>query len=906
MPRQEEDFSTQAARFTIRLIIGSIIALIGGTIGAVVFFKRHNERTAELDLLIPQTPPITFSNPISPFGLKLCLILFLGVGSAYFFSYSRDTTVGLLFLLGLIGAILLIALLPLVQAGQTPPDSIPAETPKPEDETATAPLVPSLLKMSTSFTLTLPKDTKWDVHQSLGFMERLLVTLDGIQFRIVATTDSIQWQIVDLYGRDTSAVEEVIRADYPNVQITAESLETEKRAYPFYRYLACYGQANDFFMPTKYITDVKVDPLAAFTQVMNDLKANERVVFTVTVIGQLVEANKQGWLNITRSTVNPLQFLTAGGMMNAAAKKIYREERVEEYVPQIQQVFEEKLSQRLYQTNITLQFDTPDEERLSRIGVIDGQLVAGFAHLPYNAIVWVQEAKNPPLVEVTNPEEDFTSSATGMIYQLATDRDLRELRRATRIVLEPRELALLWHLPHNECVASRIVWLSGRESPVSAIVSGKTEGIYIGDGLHSGRREPVYLNPTDRRSHINIIGKTGVGKSTLMHHMIAQDIKAGYGVAVIDPHGALVNAILENSIPSSREDDVVILDLNDHETPPPLNPLRGGLGHTRVGHIISIIERLFPDTSQYARLSRYLRVSLLTLQEDQSATIRDIPKLFTDRAYRERLLENTVNDDVLITWEEFSMMKEGEQRIIMEPILSRLSPFYSNPYLYPIVCHPDTLDFRGYIRDNKILLISLKMDEEQVPEAERDLIGAMLLSRLQVSGMQDGTHPYYIYIDEVQKFVTTSLDVMFSEARKFGLSLTVAHQYLGQLPENTLDAILGNVGASIMFACSPTDARRFAAHIRPEFTPDDLVNLDKYKTVTKMQYNGKTQPAFTLFPVAPDAQKTNASSRAGYLRHTSRKNHTPKTTEDVKAWLKERYKRPKKPAPDNQTQHYDV
>jgi len=252
------------------------------------------------------------------------------------------------------------------------------------------------------------------------------------------------------------------------------------------------------------------------------------------------------------------------------------------------------------------------------------------------------------------------------------------------------------------------------------------------------------------------------------------------------------------------------------------------------------------------------------------------------------------------------MMKEGEQRIIMEPILSRLSPFYSNPYLYPIVCHPDTLDFRGYIRDNKILLISLKMDEEQVPEAERDLIGAMLLSRLQVSGMQDGTHPYYIYIDEVQKFVTTSLDVMFSEARKFGLSLTVAHQYLGQLPENTLDAILGNVGASIMFACSPTDARRFAAHIRPEFTPDDLVNLDKYKTVTKMQYNGKTQPAFTLFPVAPDAQKTNASSRAGYLRHTSRKNHTPKTTEDVKAWLKERYKRPKKPAPDNQTQHYDV
>src|SRR5690606_11892620 len=233
-----------------------------------------------------------------------------------------------------------------------------------------------------------------------------------------------------------------------------------------------------------------------------------------------------------------------------------------------------------------------------------------------------------------------------------------------------------------------------------------------------------------------------------------------------------------------------------------------------------------------------------------------------------------------------------------------------------------------------IILVSLKMDEERVPQTERDLIGALLISRLQVSGMYDqGGTPYFVYIDEVQRFVTSSLDNMFAEARKFGLSLTVAHQYLEQLPDTTQNAIIGNAGASIIFACSPKDAQVFQPFTRPAFEIDDIVNLDQFTAVIKMQCDGASQPAFTLLTPLPQLaaiadianmptfirrlqldpglimdqkfeSKTDRLKHATSVREKSRANYTQKHREEVNAWLRQRYGLTVKL--DDQTQFYDT
>ena len=195
------------------------------------------------------------------------------------------------------------------------------------------------------------------------------------------------------------------------------------------------------------------------------------------------------------------------------------------------------------------------------------------------------------------------------------------------------------------------------------------------------------------------------------------------------------------------------------------------------------------------------------------------------------------------------------------------------------------------------------MDEERIPERERNLVGAVVVSQLQMAAMKRSTEsrPFYLYVDEVQNFVTTSLDKVFSEARKFGLSLTVANQYLQQLAGDTLDAMMGNVGAMIVFQCGLDDARRLAPYTLPGFAAEDLVNLDKYEAVVKMRVQGQTLSAFSLAPFLPRTvealapeeryQRLQAELR---IRQLSQASYTPMSRDEVTAWLSERYPRRKK------------
>ena len=807
------------------------------------------------------------------------------------------------------------------------------------------------LRKFTTYTIRVPKGMEWNAERSTRFIEQLIHSFAPLLFRVYADDKAIVWQVVDILAREGDQIENAIRISYPEADVRRLESPPELLDQPenFSRMTLMYRAVNDFVFPFKYTSDIKdFDPLTTVVSAMNGLEVNERIIHSIFVAGAAPNAHERGERLITKSTITPFDYFSGQGLRRIATLKAMNLERVEKYVPEDQKVSEEKLKNPLYQALFAVQVDSPSEERILALATnVDSQLY-GFARSPYNGLLWytgIEDVDNgeervPPdaqsLITTVRGSSTYTNSLIVNLIELTEKKSKRDVRKATRLILGAQEIALLWHLPDENFSSSRIHWLSSRTvpPPTAVIHQADTNTVLLGHGTSGGKLFPIHLPVKDRENHIRIIGKTGVGKSTLMHDMIMQDARMGYGVAVIDPHGSLVQTILQTKMPIEVIERIVVLDLSDPISPPPLNPLRGGLGHVRVGQIVQSIESMYPATSKYPRLSYYLRTALLTLNADPQATMKDVVRLFTDATYRESLINQQNDAELRSAWEEFDQMKDGEKRTITDPIRTRMSPFYSNPALTPIMCHPDTLDFRKMIQNKKIILISLKMDEELVPQTERDLIGALLISRLQMSGMHDqGAVPYFVYIDEVQRFVTSSLDSMFAEARKFGLSLTVAHQYLEQLPDTTQNAIIGNAGASIIFSCSPKDAQAFQPFTRPSFEIDDIVNLDQFTAVVKMQCDGVSQPAFTLLTPLPQVEhredieavpvfrrrleldpelmntqafksRKSRKSHADDLREFSREDYTPKKREEVNAWLRDRYGKTVKL--DDQTQFYET
>lgn len=799
----------------------------------------------------------------------------------------------------------------------------------------------------TAYTIRVPRGMEWNAERITRFIEQLVYSFAPLLFRIVADEKSIVWEVVDLHGREPQYIMNAIHVIYPEAHITHKKAhDLEPITSELHRLTLVYKSANTFVHPFRRASDVTdFDPLTTLISAMNSLQTGERVSLNLFVIDSHQGAYKEGQNLITTSTILSTDYLSAKGWRTIAALKASGLDRVEKYVARDQRVVEDKLRDVLYQAMFMIQVDSPTVERVIELAdTVDSQTF-GFAHVPYNSLQWYSGVKQPDgsrtppnildLIRDLDPESNpLAGSAIKRIFLYAESNRYQWARWKTRLILTSQEMALFWHLPHDVFSATRIRWLSSRTvPPPPAVISEHRRKLLLGYGTQGGKIYPVRLPQKDREGHLRILGKTGGGKSTFLFDLIRQDIFYKRGVVVIDPHGSLVELVLRYGIWAPQRRKVVVYDLADRHNPPPLNPLRGGLNYVQVGQIVQSIEQLYPTTGKYPRLSHYLRTALLTLNSDPEATVRDIVRLFTDGEYRAKLVARLDADDLIETWEEYEAMKATEKRAITEPIRSRISPFYTNPLLAPMMCHPDGMPLDEHIKAGNIVLISLKMDDSQVPEAERNLIGSLLLSRLQVSGMQraPGSEPYYVYIDEIQRFVTSSLDNMFSEARKFGLSLTVAHQYIDQLPDKTQSALIGNAGATILFASSPDDAKVFLPHIRAQFDVDDVVGLDQFTAIARMQHNGTTQPPFTLLtPIPPGlseeeiaqhpvfAQRRDLVPEDGMIEHYpftweqqlykeegledpipseiwvrehSRQTYTPKTMSEVKTWIKSRYGR---------------
>lgn len=385
------------------------------------------------------------------------------------------------------------------------------------------------------------------------------------------------------------------------------------------------------------------------------------------------------------------------------------------------------------------------------------------------------------------------------------------------------------------------------------------------------------IKQDDRRRHMYVIGKTGMGKSTMLENMIIQDIIKGKGVAVVDPHGDLVENIL-NFIPSNRISDVVYVNPADVEFPIGFNVMESSTDtqrHLVASGLMGVFTKIWEGVWS-ARMEYILNNTVLALLEYPGSTMLGIMRMLVDKRYRLKVLTMVKDPVVKAFWQdEYAAYNDRFRNEAIAPIQNKVGQFLSSSIIRNIVGQPkSSIDLREIMDNKKILLLNLS--KGRIGEDNSRLLGAMMITRIQLAAMsrvdipEEKREDFYLYVDEFQNFATTSFANILSEARKYHLNLILAHQYIEQLDELVSAAIFGNVGTLTCFRVGAADAEFLAKEFFPTFTETDLVNLGKYDIYLKLMIDGVASDPFSattlppLFKEEDNRDKVIESSRERY------------------------------------------
>jgi len=437
----------------------------------------------------------------------------------------------------------------------------------------------------------------------------------------------------------------------------------------------------------------------------------------------------------------------------------------------------------------------------------------------------------------------------------------RGFHEQNTITMNAEEMASLWHLPLPWTETPNILWLGARKGPAPSGVPGPEEGdIELGYNTFRGVKTPVWMKSADRTRHMYLIGKSGSGKSQTMARYIIEDIKAGHGVAVVEPHGDLVEQVLGN-IPKNRIDDVIVFNPSDLERPMGLNMLEApneGMKDFAVQEMIGIFYKLFPPEMIGPMFEHQMRNFMLTLMSDSEnpGTIAEIPRMVTDQKFQNMWRAKLKDPVVRSFWEdEIDNTSDYHKSEMMGYLVSKVGRFVENEMMRNIIGQSrSSFNFREIMDNKKILLVNLS--KGKTGDVNAELLGLVIVSKLQMAALtradipEDQRHDFYLYIDEFQNFITDSIATILSEARKYRLNLIIAHQYVGQLVKNgdtkIKEAVFGNVGTMFVARIGPEDSEIFQKIFAPEFTPYDLINSDKYTWYVKMVADNSQLKPFTM------------------------------------------------------------
>ena len=387
---------------------------------------------------------------------------------------------------------------------------------------------------------------------------------------------------------------------------------------------------------------------------------------------------------------------------------------------------------------------------------------------------------------------------------------------------------------------------------------GTNDIIFFAETNFRNQRIRFGIKKDDRRRHMYLIGKTGMGKSTVMENMIIQDIINGEGVALVDPHGDFAEKILD-FIPNHRINDVVYLNPADYEFPIAFNVMETVSQehkHLIASGLVGVFKKLWAD-SWGPRLEYVLRNAILALLDYPGSTLLGVMRILVDKAYRNKVIAKIKDPVVKSFWvEEYSKYPQQFQTEAIAPIQNKVGQFLSTALIRNVVGQvKSTIDLR-YIMDNQKILI-MNLSKGRIGEDSSALLGAMMITKIQLAAMSRIDTPeaerkdFYLYVDEFQNFATESFSNILSEARKYRLDLIIGHQYVEQLEEDVAAAVFGNIGTLMCFRVGSADAEFLAVEFAPYFVEEDLVNLTKYDTYMKLMIDGVSSSPFSATTLPP-------------------------------------------------------
>jgi hypothetical protein len=499
--------------------------------------------------------------------------------------------------------------------------------------------------------------------------------------------------------------------------------------------------------------------------------------------------------------------------------------------------------------------------------------------------------------------------------------DLESYRKRTfgkgGYILNIEEVASVFHLPHTNVETPNIVWASTKTAEPPAklpLITGNPE---IDENISAfgltnfrGINHQFGMLRSDRSRHVYIIGQTGAGKSGTLELFALSDIFHGHGYAIIDPHGDFA---VDNMrfIPGSRLQDVVYFNPADTAFPLGFNPLEVTNPNQKTNissEVIGVLKRMFGE-SWGPRLEYILRYTILALLDRPSTTMLDITRMLTDKKFRTETLTYSQDTVVLNFWKvEFASWNDKFVSEAIAPVLNKVGAFTANPIIRNIIGQPkSTFNIREIMDEGKILIVNLS--KGLIGEDNAAILGAFLVTKIQLAAMSrsdieriEDRRPFYLYVDEFQNFATDSFATILSEARKYGLNLTVANQYISQMSETVRDAVFGNVGSMISFRVSADDAPILAKQFEPQFEPTDLLQMHNRNFIINMVINGEKSPAFSATTLTlPPPQIDNS----GLIIENTRRLYSRSRAEieqEISAAIQPPETLQKRPSPQSQTQ----
>lgn len=527
--------------------------------------------------------------------------------------------------------------------------------------------------------------------------------------------------------------------------------------------------------------------------------------------------------------------------------------------------FREKIRSDIVDVNVRLLVSAQNESRANQIMTEMESAFHQFSNVEGNAL-------------------KFNRLRDGRLKRAKKAFSFREFTKSSTLSLSISELATLLHFPEQGGISAP-QFKQSHASTAAAPTTLPYSGTLLGKNIHRNIERDIYITDEDRLRHFYIIGQTGTGKTTLMKNMITQDILRGDGVCMIDPHGTDIEDVLA-AVPPEREQDVIYFDPSRTDRVIGLNILEYDYSKPElktfvVNELFSIFQKLYganPE-SMGPMFEQYFRNATMLVMEDPESgnTLLDIARVMSDGRYRREKLAKATNPVVVQFWREIATKAGGEAALenIVPYIVSKFDVFTANDYMRPIIGQQHSaFNFRQIMDERKILLVNLA--KGRIGEINANLIGMIFVGKLlmaALSRVDDSSKsfaPFYLHMDEFQNVSTNSISAILSEARKYKLGLTIAHQFIAQLQPEIRDAVFGNVGSMAAFRVGPEDAQFLEHQFNPTFTASDLMNIPNRTAYARILANGSPTPPFSLATLPPsesDIARTAILIEESYRRY---------------------------------------